>query len=570
MTNNKYNGKVNINFQVSFQEVSVIDAIIQTAEDNIEGTSIYAEQEEGRIGLKLYSPSDSSYSGNLCIRRADRNSGFKKWEDIKILTIFNEGFNSLDIFYDYTAVSGMEYKYAVQTIDEVTGVRGELVETENSIVREYNYSFLLGENGQQLKLKYNNTLSNYKISVSDSRADTIGGKYPFITRNGNMRYKAFGINGLISFNMDENNLFLPKDFIGREVNGLYDFTYEREFREEVLKFLYSDKPKLFKSPTEGNILVRLTDVQASPEQAIGRMIYSFSASAWEIDEPTMDNYIKYNFVSIGEPSSDYLFYNSEEKLGQLRGTFKSGDNLLDLINQKYSTESGQNIIGLSSKVTKINNLKITIESSPLGYEGNLYGWKTNIKDKEIMIFSSNPTYVPDIEFYIGENISIGKASDNFTYEAIIDFTYVLEQKLAKTNSIQSRIYTKGMGQIVENYQAETSLYEEILYKYYCDWGTQKREISTIYSIRIEADPGSVFLIQDSADEDDGDILVMNETNYIYLKDVENIKNIVYKGILSTYIDEDSGVIEEYIEPYPADILVDYCYYLVEEKYKEAD
>lgn len=562
-TNNKYNGKVTINFQVSFQEMPSIDVVIHTAEDGIEGTSIYEEQEEGRIGLKLFSPSDASYSGNLCIRRTDKNSNFKKWEDIKIITMFNEGFNDLDIFYDYTAISGMEYKYAVQTIDETTEVRGSLIESDKTIVREYNYSYLLGENGQQLKLKFNNTLSNYKIAVSDSRTDTIGGKYPFITRNGNMRYKAFGINGLISFNMDENHLFLVDDFMGRSPVDFYDFTYEREFRDKVLEFLYNDRPKLFKSPTEGNVLVRLTDVQASPEQAIGRMIYSFSASAWEIDEATISNYIKYNLISIGALSSDYLIYNTEEKIGQLIGTFRCGDNLLELINQKYSTEPGTNILGVTSKVTQINNLKIHITSEPMGIDKDIYGWQLNAKNNSIIISHFNPIYVPGVDFYIGESITIGKVEDNCTFDAIIDFTYISEQKLAKTSSIQARVYTRGIGQIAGNYEAGASLYDEIYYKYYYNWGLQKRSIDTIYSIKIEANEGCAFHIQDAADENEGDIIVINETGYIYLKDLENIKNIVYKGIL---LPEQTG------EPTAdaADILVDYYYYLVEEKYKEVE
>ena len=103
----------------------------------------------------------------------------------------------------------------------------------------------------------------------------------------------------------------------------------------------------------------------------------------------------------------------------------------------------------------------------------------------------------------------------------------------------------------------------IYYKYYYNWGLQKRSIDTIYSIKIEANEGCAFQIQDAADENEGDIIVINETGYIYLKDLENIKNIIYKGIL---LPEQTG------EPTAAaaDILVDYYYYLVEEKYKEVE
>ena len=63
----------------------------------------------------------------------------------------------------------------------------------------------------------------------------------------------------------------------------------------VLEFLYDDSIKLFKSTTEGNILVKLTDINLTPNQSLGRMVYSFSAIATEVAEYNMDNCKKYNF-----------------------------------------------------------------------------------------------------------------------------------------------------------------------------------------------------------------------------------------------------------------------------------
>jgi hypothetical protein len=56
------------------------------------------------------------------------------------------------------------------------------------------------------------------------------------------------------------------------------------------------KVKLFRSPTEGNYLVRLTDVSFSPNQQLGRMIWTFSATANEIAANTIDNYYKYKIL----------------------------------------------------------------------------------------------------------------------------------------------------------------------------------------------------------------------------------------------------------------------------------
>lgn len=560
-TNNKYNGNIKIPFQIILPTRVIIDAYLKCAENN-KKSFLSEDEEEGRIALEFYSELDSIYSGNLCVRRASSIDNFTKWEDIKIFTISNKKFNEMDIFYDYTAISGIEYKYGVQTIDELTGARGVLNIMQEPVKREYNYSFLLGENEKQLKLQFNNTISNYKTSVSDAKVDTIGGKHPFITRNGNMYYKNFSLNGLISYNMDENNLFLSKDFIGRENEGHYDYTYEREFREKVLAFLIDGKPKLFKSPTEGNILIRLTDVQATPEQALNRLIFTFSANAYEIDEPTLDSFVKYNLISIGAPSSEYLIYNTEEKIGQLTGIFSSYQNILDLIYKKYSTEEGQESLGLIDKVIKISNLSINFLSNPQSYSNTfeVFGWELQINNNDYYVLNSSPVFVPGIDFYPGEEIFYKHPSDSAIneFEAEINFTYTIEQRVYKPKSIISQTFTKGVGQIRGNLEPEASIYDIIYNKYFITWGNYFRNIDTLYTIKIEADAGAAFLIKDSADSDEGELIVINDTNLLVLDNVTNIKDIVYKGMM----------INNSISPIETDILIDYYYYLAEGMYKE--
>ena len=100
--------------------------------------------------------------------------------------------------------------------------------------------------------------------------------------------------------MDDNHLFLNKDFLYGYSNNDFieqrDFTYEREFRKEVNNFLKDGKIKLFKSPSEGNLLVRLTNISLSPETSLGRLIYNFSATITEMDEISITNYKKYKIL----------------------------------------------------------------------------------------------------------------------------------------------------------------------------------------------------------------------------------------------------------------------------------
>ena len=44
----------------------------------------------------------------------------------------------------------------------------------------------------------------------ETKKNTIGGKYPFIFRNGAVEYKEFPISGLISYLMDEDEFFISK------------------------------------------------------------------------------------------------------------------------------------------------------------------------------------------------------------------------------------------------------------------------------------------------------------------------------------------------------------------------
>jgi len=44
----------------------------------------------------------------------------------------------------------------------------------------------------------------------EQKTNTIGGKYPFIFRNGNVYYKEFPISGLISYQTDEDFFFIKQ------------------------------------------------------------------------------------------------------------------------------------------------------------------------------------------------------------------------------------------------------------------------------------------------------------------------------------------------------------------------
>lgn len=315
-TKNKYINSFNFNFRLRNVSPSLNVDII-TLENDVNNlltdiTSYGDENENGRICLKLYSNSHAPYTGKVCIRRSDSRTNFKQWSDIRIIDFNGIDINDYIAFYDYMIESGVFYKYGILAIDS-QGSRDRIKITDNLVLRDFDYSLLLGEDNKQLKLMYDNTMQNYKINVSEGKTDTLGGQFSYTSRNGNTYYKSFPINGIITFNMDETEQFITRAKIygnqtladlyeqyrlNHNISRHYDVIFEREFRKEVLKFLLDGKMKLFKSPTEGNIIVRLMDINCTPQQTTNRLVYSFTSNAYETDEATMENYQKYKFYKV--------------------------------------------------------------------------------------------------------------------------------------------------------------------------------------------------------------------------------------------------------------------------------
>lgn len=311
-TINKYQNSISYHFNLK-NNSSSYDIVPLTFEENSDimkkYTNISEEEDSGRIGIKLYSKSGIAYKGRILIRRTDSNSNFTKWDDFKIIDIgeVQKPINDLPIFYDYTIESGVYYKYGAAILKE-DDTRCILNKMEKYSMRIFEYSFLLGENEQQLKLKFNNTMNSFKYVVSESKIDTIGGKYALYSKNGQMFYRNFPLNCLISIDMNDDNLFINNNLLynSEEINNIFNndllnrpydkqMIKEKMFRDKVLNFFYNDNFKLFKSPTEGNIIIKIMDINLTPNQSLNRVIYELSANAYESEEANMENYIKNNF-----------------------------------------------------------------------------------------------------------------------------------------------------------------------------------------------------------------------------------------------------------------------------------
>lgn len=270
-----------------------------------------ADPDNGRMVLNV--KGTESFDDTLAFLRASSETNFTIWEDIKSIELNTET-STLDYTcYDYTVESGILYKYGVQRRHLSTNTQSDLHKTKNPQGVNLEDCFLtVGD--KQLKLQFDVNISSMKHTISDSKVETLGSPFPFIKRNGIINYRTFPISGLVTFIMDEEGLFTTKeDIYGTQniifysafeaENNITNFnntTYEREFRKKVSQFLSKDELKLFRSPTEGNILIRLTDINFSPNTVLGRYIWSFSGTAYEMDDCSIDNYIKYGIIKMGE------------------------------------------------------------------------------------------------------------------------------------------------------------------------------------------------------------------------------------------------------------------------------
>ena len=312
----------------------------------------------------------------------------KHWEVIAVFILQNEVI-SRSQWKDFTVQHGEVYRYSARQFNEA-GVYSDRV-ISNEVMADFEDAYLF-DGERQLKIKYNPKVSNFKNDILESKTDTIGSKYPFIFRNGHVNYKEFPISGLISYWMDDEELFTTLEDIGIDdvtnvaramtvknnigigrVKYLYDYddgsititdrfnnpveedpndtlapvqkedlitaykenrkyavenflsknykttdlvnyniAAERTFKLEVLEWLTNGKPKLFRSPAEGNYIVRLLNTNLTPTDTVGRMLHTFSCTAYEIADNNYENLVALGFIdnSLDEKEKNKTYYRT--------------------------------------------------------------------------------------------------------------------------------------------------------------------------------------------------------------------------------------------------------------------
>lgn len=385
ITKNMYELSATYNFKV-IQLLNEIEPFF----DGLHLEADVSDEENGVIKISIINDSDEKdFNPNNDLILVRTKHGDKKQE--QLLRILKSDFYLLKkkkktIYIDFTVENNVAYDYFLYT-ENALGQRGTPLTSLNNKIN-FEHFYLYGE-GKQLKIKYNPDIRSFKNTVLTQKQDTLGGRFPVILRNGMAHYAEFPIGGLISlhseydgfsyfFNKDLNNLDdndndytrelhekTQKPFIkGTETQYEENFNLnltsnnmylEKEYRETVEEFLNNGEYKLFRSPSEGNFIVGLININLTPNQQLGRMISSFTAQAYEIAEFTIDNLKQYGII-LENYNSNNSKGNVQTVVGQLAGLFSDTQNLLQIIQE--------NMLKQGYELNKITGF--TIEQYPIG------------------------------------------------------------------------------------------------------------------------------------------------------------------------------------------------------------
>lgn len=241
-----------------------------------------------------------------------------EWKFIRNIFMTNKPIKDV-LICDYTIEQGKTYIYSLQQFNNKDVVSNRTISAPITIDFE---DYYLIDQHKQLKIRYNPRISQMSNQIVENKTDTIGSKYPFITRSGVVHYKEFSLSGLISYHMDNDQDFMSWSDLGfdmaeqsrkntdPELPATYssktpsfnltpeNIAAERIFKLEVLEWLDNGEPKILKTPTEGSYLVVLMNNSLSPNDTVSRMLHSFSCNAYEIGPYDYDTLAKYGFFDL--------------------------------------------------------------------------------------------------------------------------------------------------------------------------------------------------------------------------------------------------------------------------------
>lgn len=547
ITRNQYTCTKTYDFQISdFLEEEKFNPILKVEMDN----------ENGIAKVHVTNKSEQTLFGTVYVKRSSSLDNFKTVENIYAAKIAG----NLDVTIEDNTVSSLVwYQYSAQFENSA----GAFTPVKNSQVflPEF-YDAILSRGEKQYNIKYNYTVSNMKPVVNRAKIDTLGGRYPKFAENAILNYKQFSIKGMISAEADAYQKFLEKKKVySGNLNNYYsaykensnikdlarndfqewikdtsrdypqsnmvgdtsyrfltttenDWMWEREFREELVKWLNDGEPKLYRSMPEGSMVVMLTDVNLTPMQGRSRLNWDFTATVYEIAEADslelLDSLGIYKTVKLPEitqgdgggsvdPEPEYVKVVKVGQLFQYEVTDKSDirNMLLQELQKKYgkrdsekeSWDEGNVLSDKKPDELYLKNVKIFFHNKPNLYytdsAGNLqwvyenkydprihgdkkiftgysFNMVTSASEGEINIFVNDRGYYQIPNDLDVKSLSFNRPGDIVT----IEYTMVYKEKNNISNTIAGNTVSRTViGQYEGIFQPNQYLGEKIRSKY---------------------------------------------------------------------------------------------------------
>ena len=218
--------------------------------------------------------------------------------------------------------------------------------------------------------------------------------------------------------------------ISHDLYPLDNWWWERTFREEAIKWLNDGEPKLFRSMTEGNLVVMLTDISLTPNPQVNRRTYNFSATVYEIaDGYSLDTL---SDLGIWNLQNDYENLTEEETSEEL---------IRNIVSQSFSiTNNDSKAIGIKSSIQDYYNLLYNGVLSEYIVTDTSYMFK-NLKIQ----FESKPQWY---NIYNGEITRLDEVTDNNKGQHALG--YVIQLEVYKVGKIDVFVNEKGYYQAPSN------------------------------------------------------------------------------------------------------------------------
>lgn len=560
VTRNQYKFTKEYEFQIamydSTEEFANFNPKIEIIKDDENGyVTVNVTNEKSILGWNIYVRRSSSLDGFSTwetIHSEHINGELKM--SIKDTTV-----SSL-VWYKYTlqaenSKGNMSAVYPKNNTDE----------TPNLVLPEF-YDAILSRDDKLFRIWYNYQVSSMKPVVNRTKVDTLGGKYPKFAENAVLNYKQFSISGLITAESDVYQEFLKKrakysskgkvnvlrnnylaskapdadytgenngdyiqeqvrnDVAGYDLNSDNDYPYgspsnmatsdrflttttndwmwERDFREELVRWMNDGKPKLYRSMAEGSMVVMLTDIQLTPNNTLGRRIWNFSATMYEIADAssleTLDSLGVYprkltasTNTGTVKPGGD-VDYSEVVTIGQLYHMTVSDtkENILDRISEELKLKYSGINNDRAPKVMWMKNIKIFFESKPNMFmplsDGNLdyiekleespyvnspelfsrivlgYTFSVQIGGAPTTIFVNQQGY-----YQIPDSLDVTRISFPQTNDVVtVEYTLVYRENANITNSSSStQVAQTVVGQETGIFQPDKYIGESLRRKY---------------------------------------------------------------------------------------------------------